>query len=136
MFGVILKIVAPYLITFMFAYSATVLVIKVNINRHTLPIPEPTAAKPPKMGVMDTILIIEGVAILVYVVVDFMVFWHTGSEPSALTMGFFAVCGGENGFMAWIKTQKEQERMRKWQLEDEERMQGQVMEPEEGDEEL
>ena len=136
MFGVILKIVAPYLITFMLAYSATALVIKVNINRHTLPILKPTAVKHPKMGVMDTILIIEGVAILIYVIVDFMVFWHTGSEPSALTMGFFAVCGGENGFMAWIKTQKEQERLRKWQLEDEERMQGQVTEPEEGDEEL
>lgn len=71
-----------------------------------------------KMGVMDKVLIIECLAIVLYVIADFVVFWHTGNEPSTLTISFFAVCGGENGFMAWIKTRKEQERMRKWQYED------------------
>lgn len=75
-----------------------------------------------KMGTMDKILIIEAVAIVLYIILDFYVFWHVGAEPTALTAGFFAVCGGENGVMAWIRVQKQEERMRKWQLEDEERM--------------
>ena len=71
-----------------------------------------------KMGVMDKVLVIECIAIVLYVIADFIVFWHTGNEPYTLTVSFFAVCGGENGFMAWIKTRKEQERMRQWQMED------------------
>ena len=77
-----------------------------------------------KMGVMDRILILEGIAILLYVIADFYVFWHVGSEPSALTAGFFAVCGGENGMMAWIRVRKQEERMRKWQLEEQEKEPG------------
>lgn len=61
-----------------------------------------------KIGVMDRILIIECISIIVFIIADFIVFWHTGSEPTTLVISFFAVCGGENGFMAWIKTRKEQ----------------------------
>lgn len=74
--------------------------------------------KDEKIGVMDKVLIIECIAIVLFVIADFVVFWHTGNEPSTLTVSFFAVCGGENGFMAWIKTRKDQEQIRRWQFED------------------
>lgn len=59
------------------------------------------------MGTMDKILVLEAAAIVVYVVADFIVFWHVGSEPSTLTACFFSVCGLENGVMGWIKTNKD-----------------------------
>ena len=126
MISVVLKMAIPCFAMFLLSYLTSTLVIKRNVKKHTYPIPESSSDHKSKIGVMDTVLVIEGIAIVIYVVVDFLVFWHTGSEPSALTMGFFAVCGGENGAMAWIKTQKEQERLRKWQLEDEDRMQDQT----------
>ena len=46
------------------------------------------------MGKMDKILVFEGVVLILYTVDDLAVFWHTGSEPAALTMG-------------WIKTNKD-----------------------------
>ncbi len=110
MIDLILRYVIPYLIMFVvsFAISGIIWNKKLKKDKSTNYI-----------GVMDLILILEGIAILAYVIVDFIVFWHTGNEPSTLTVSFFAVCGGENGVMAWIKVRKEQERLRKWQKEDE-----------------
>ena len=119
MLNVILKMIVPYVVMFIEAYSATWLIWHGKPHGHLItPSPEKRRKRAP-MGVMDTILIIELIAIVLYIVVDFWVFWHVGAEPSTLTMGFFAVCGGENGFMAWIKTRKEQERFRDWQKQDE-----------------
>ena len=112
-------IVIPYVAMFALAYfTARSLTPGKTISHFTTARGRKSRTKVP-MGVMDKILIIELVVIVLYIIVDFWVFWHVGAEPSTLTMGFFAVCGGENGFMAWIKTRKEQERMRKWQREDE-----------------
>lgn len=121
MLTVILKIVVPYVLMFIAAYSATWFIWHGKIQKPSNTSKAKKTRKKEKMGVMDTILIIELIAILIYVIVDFWVFYRIGAEPSTLTMGFFAVCGGENGFMAWIKTRKEQERMRKWQLESEDK---------------
>lgn len=117
----ILHIVLPYIIMFAAAYSATSLVFAAKHRRGKLYPEEKLAGTREKMGVMDKILVIECIAIVIYVVVDFMVFWHTGAEPSTLTISFFAVCGGENGFMAWIRTRKQEERYREWQKIDEEK---------------
>ncbi|MCM1221856.1 MAG: LapA family protein [Lachnospiraceae bacterium] len=62
---------------------------------------------PKKMGAMDKILILEAVILILYTITDFVVFWHTGSEPYTLTTCVFAVCGLENGVMGWIKTNKD-----------------------------
>ncbi len=70
------------------------------------------------MGTMDKVLILEGVTLAAYTVAALAVFWHTGSEPATLTACVFAVCGMENGVMAWIKTTKDKLLDRKWQLED------------------
>lgn len=59
------------------------------------------------MGKMDKILVFEGVVLILYTVADLAVFWHTGSEPAALTSCVFGVCGLENGVMGWIKTNKD-----------------------------
>lgn len=111
--NIILKAVISYAVAFVLAFGLAWL-----IFRRRAIMQGAKHGKQEKMGVMDKILIIEAIAITLYVIADFLVFWHTGSEPSTLTMSFFAVCGGENGFMALIKTRKEQERMRKWQFED------------------
>lgn len=60
-----------------------------------------------KIGVMDKVLILEGVILVAYAVADLVVFWHTGAEPTALTGCVFGVCGIENGVMGWIKTNKD-----------------------------
>ena len=118
MIKIVLRAVVPYIIAFIAAYFATSLVFATKAKKRINTPPCNKGARNEKIGVMDIVLIVEAVAIVLYVIADFLVFWHTGAEPSTLTMSFFAVCGGENGWMAWIKTRKEQERMRKWQLED------------------
>ena len=62
---------------------------------------------PKKMGVMDKVLILEGVILVAYTAADLVVFWHTGNEPDTLTARVFGVCGFENGVMGWIKTNKD-----------------------------
>lgn len=62
---------------------------------------------PKKMGVMDKVLVLEGVILVAYTVAALAVFWHTGGEPSTLTACVFGVCGLENGVMGWIKTNKD-----------------------------
>ena len=115
----ILRIVLPYFVMFLVAYSATSLVFAAKARKGKLYPDKNHAANRDKIGVMDKILIVECIAIILYVIVDFVVFWHTGGEPSSLTISFFAVCGGENGFMAWIRTRKQEERYREWQKIDE-----------------
>lgn len=62
---------------------------------------------PKKMGVMDKVLILEGVILVVYAITDMVIFWHTSAEPTTLTACVFSVCGIENGVMGWIKTNKD-----------------------------
>ena len=64
---------------------------------------------PRKMGVMDKVLVLEGVILVAYTAADLAVFWHTGNEPATLTACVFGVCGFENGVMGWIKTTKEKQ---------------------------
>ena len=113
--GIALRAVLCYAAAFLLGFAISWLVFRRKARKASQHV------KAAEIGVMDKVLIIEAIAIILYVTADLFVFWHTGSEPSTLTMSFFAVCGGENGFMAWIKTRKEQERMRKWQLEDQEK---------------
>lgn len=67
----------------------------------------PKARDTQKMGVMDKVLVLEGVILVAYTVAALAVFWHTGGEPSTLTACVFGVCGLENGVMGWIKTNKD-----------------------------
>ena len=41
--------------------------------------------------------------LLIYTVYNTYMFYELGVEPSTLTGCVYAFCGGEAGFMAWIK---------------------------------
>lgn len=70
------------------------------------------------LGTMNLILIILAVSILVFVLKMIQLFELYGTVPDTLVTCFFAVVGGECGVMGWIRTNKETNKMRKWQLED------------------
>ena len=59
-----------------------------------------------KAGTLDRVLLYEIIFLTLYVIVDFIVFWHTWSEPSTLTSCVFAFWGCESGIMGWIQTNK------------------------------
>lgn len=68
---------------------------------------------------MDIILIIVGVAILIFTIIMIWLYLVTGGIPDTLVTCFFAACTGECGFMGWIKTAKTRNQEREWEKEDE-----------------
>lgn len=73
-----------------------------------------------KLGTMDKVLVVIGVFLLVFVSVMMWLFYITGGIPDTLCTCVFAVCGGECGVMGWIKTTKDRQQERKYELEDRE----------------
>ena len=65
------------------------------------------ADKPKKIGTMDVILIIIGIALLVFTITMIIVFLDMGSVPDTLITCVFATFTGECGILGWIKTTKE-----------------------------
>jgi len=68
---------------------------------------------------MDTILILVGVAVLIFTIVMIWLYLITGAIPDTLCTCFYVACTGECGFMGWIKTAKTRYQDREWSLEDE-----------------
>lgn len=77
--------------------------------------------KKKRIGVMDIILIIVGISLLSFTVYMIHLFKIYGTVPDTLVTCVFACLGGECGIMGWIKTNKDRNRDRKWQLDDEKR---------------
>ncbi len=73
-----------------------------------------------KLGTMDKVLIIIAVFLLVFVGVLLWLYYATGAIPDTLCTCVFAICGGECGVLGWIKTNKDRQRDRKYELEDRE----------------
>ena len=73
------------------------------------------------MKTMDKILIIIGVFLLIFTITMIWLFKTTYAVPDTLITCVFAALGGECGAMAWIKTNKDKQQEREWQLEDEKR---------------
>lgn len=71
-----------------------------------------------KIKTMDVILFVIAVALTAFTVEMIIVFKETGMIPETLVTCVFAALGGECGAMAWIKTTKERNREREWELED------------------
>ena len=69
-------------------------------------------------GTMNVILIIVGVILVVFTIAMIHLFMVYGAVPDTLVTCVFAACGGEFGIMGWIKTTKERNQSRKWELED------------------
>lgn len=69
-------------------------------------------------GVMNIILIIVGISLLVFTVSMIQLFKECGAVPDTLITCVFAALGGECGIMGWIKTSKERNKERGWEVED------------------
>lgn len=69
-------------------------------------------------GTMDVILLVSGVALLVFTVVMVRIYLRTGAIPDTLCTCVFGALTGECGVMGWIKTSKERNKERRWQVED------------------
>lgn len=77
--------------------------------------------KPKKsVGVMNIILVIIAVTLVTFTVIMIRTFWLYGAIPDTLCTCVFGVLGTECGAMAWIKTNKDKHRDRKYELEDRE----------------
>ena len=77
--------------------------------------------KKKKIKTMDVILVVIAVALLLFTVEMILLYRETGAIPDTLCTCVFAALGGECGAMAWIKTTKERQKDRKWQVEDQDR---------------
>ena len=70
------------------------------------------------IGTMDIILIVIAIALFSFTVEMIHLYEETSMIPDTLVTCVFACLGGECGAMAWIKTAKERNRDREWELED------------------
>ena len=77
-----------------------------------------TIEKTKKLGTMDKILIVVGIAIIVFIVDMRNIYVQTGGVPSELIAGVFTLAGGECGIMGWIQTTKTRKQERQYELED------------------
>ncbi len=73
-----------------------------------------------KRKTMDVILIGLAVFLLIFIVVMLALYYITGGIPDTLCTCVFGICGGECGVMGWIRTTKDKQMDRKYQLEDRE----------------
>lgn len=71
-----------------------------------------------KIRTMDVILFVIACFLLVFVGFLLWLYDRTGGIPDTLCTCVFAICGGECGVMGWIKTTKERQRERTYELED------------------
>lgn len=76
------------------------------------------AKQPKKIGTMDLILVVVGILLISFTITMIEIFKQTGMIPDTLCTCVFATLGGECGIMGWIKTSKERNRDRSWELED------------------
>lgn len=70
------------------------------------------------MKTMDKILVILAIFLLAFIGIMIWLYVQTGGIPDTLVQCVFAVCGGECGVMGWIKTTKEKNKEREWEIED------------------
>lgn len=71
-----------------------------------------------KMGTMDKILVIVAVLLIAFTVTMIIIFCRYGYVPDTLISAVFATLGGECGILGWIKTTKERNQIRAWEMED------------------
>ena len=71
-----------------------------------------------KVRTMDVVLAIIAVFLLLFIVMMLVLYYITGAIPDTLCTCVFAICGGECGVMGWIKTTKERQKDRQYELED------------------
>lgn len=67
---------------------------------------------------MDIILFVIACFLLIFIGFLLWLYYRTGGIPDTLCTCVFAICGGECGVMGWIKTTKERQRERMYEMED------------------
>ena len=70
------------------------------------------------IGTMNLILIIVGLFLVLFTMKMISLFETYGMVPDTLINCVFVALAGECGIMGWIKTSKEKNKDRRWQLED------------------
>lgn len=75
-------------------------------------------AEKKRVRTMDVILIVIAVFLLVFISLLLWMYYRTGGIPDTLCTCVFGVCGGECGVMGWIKTTKDKQQDRQYELED------------------
>lgn len=75
-----------------------------------------------RIKTMDIILAVIGIALLAFTVKMILLFEQTGAIPDTLCTCVFSCLGGECGAMAWIKTTKDRQQARRWEIADREHM--------------
>jgi predicted aminopeptidase len=70
------------------------------------------------VGIMDRILVFIAILLLIFTSAMIVIYVKTGGIPDTLCTCVFSVCGGECGVMGWIKTNKDRQRDREYELED------------------
>lgn len=74
-----------------------------------------------RLGVMNFILILVGISLLVFTIEMIRIYKEFGAVPDTLVACVFTALGGECGIMGWIKTTKEKNKEREWEIEDREK---------------
>lgn len=67
---------------------------------------------------MDLILIIVGILLISFTIDMIILFQKYGSVPDTLITCVFAALASECGIMGWIKTTKEKNKEREWEIKD------------------
>ena len=75
-------------------------------------------AEKKRIRTMDVILIVIAVVLLIFISLLLWMYYRTGGIPDTLCTCVFGVCGGECGVMGWIKTTKDKQQDRQYELED------------------
>lgn len=70
------------------------------------------------VNTMDIILIVVGILLTVFTIKMISVYETTGDIPNTLCNCVFVALGGECGIMGWIKTTKDRNKEREWELQD------------------
>ena len=70
------------------------------------------------IGTMNVILIIVGVFLVAFTLKMISLFETYGMIPDTLVNCVFVALAGECGIMGWIKTSKEKNKDRRWQLQE------------------
>lgn len=73
-----------------------------------------------KIRTMDLVLIVVAISLVAFTICMIHTFNTKGFIPDTLVTCVFATLGGECGVCGWIKTTKERNQQREWQLEDRE----------------
>ena len=84
------------------------------------------------IGTMNLILVIIGIALLIFTISMIRIFRVYGAVPDTLITCVFAALASECGIMGWIKTTKDRKRERKWELEDRKEREKKKEDPKDG----